>query len=442
MLFRFHDLRCGFYRFCIWLYRFFFYFHLRLLYFLNLRLDKNRLCFTLFSLDTIVTFQVQPCRQVCRQYPVQVRGDALHAAAVRIYHSRLAIGVGIPFRFGVDDVFRVVEKIPVGGNSRMVVLYDIAQPLVLFGKLFLALVLLQDNQVAPHLRVGIFREQVVRQADGGHQIRLSHHHVACAAVALRIQHALRGDECHDTAVTHRVQPFQKEIGMHLPCRYLFEYRAIGVFRVEHRYIPERDVGNGKVKPVQERLFYLLEAFRAYLLLRVQVSEHLARQQVFLESHDLRLRIVRQYRGDERAHARRRLQHELRAHLLVVEHVHDGVRDGLRRVERRQHRGFQRVHIPLVLRFVPAVLTDDTVQLHRRGEQFEVGLHPMHGIRQFLCRVQDALQPSEATVPLQQRTFPFRRGAPFPVKRERRAYRLDVVPQLLFPIERHRTPDKA
>ena len=53
VLFRFHDLRCGFYRFCIWLYRFFFYFHLRLLYFLNLRLDKNRLCFTLFSLDAI-----------------------------------------------------------------------------------------------------------------------------------------------------------------------------------------------------------------------------------------------------------------------------------------------------------------------------------------------------------------------------------------------------
>lgn len=162
----------------------------------------------------------------------------------------------------------------------MVVLYDIAQPLVFFGKFLLALVLLQDNQVTPHLRVGIVREQVVRQADGGHQIRLSHHHVACAAVALRIQHALRGDECHDTAVTHRVQPFQKEIGMHLPCRYLFEYRAIGVFRVEHGYIPERDVGDGKVKPVQERLFYLLEAFRAYLLLRVQVSEHLARQQVF------------------------------------------------------------------------------------------------------------------------------------------------------------------
>ena len=79
--------------------------------------------------------------------------------------------------------------------------------------------------------------------------------------------------------------------MHLPCRYLFEYRAIGVFRVEHRYVPERYVGNRKVKPFQERLFYLLEAFRAYFLLRVQVSEHLARQQVFLEGHHVRLRVA-------------------------------------------------------------------------------------------------------------------------------------------------------
>ena len=33
---------------------------------------------------------------------------------------------------------------------------------------------------------------------------------------------------------------------------------------------------------------------------------------------------------------------------------------------------QRIHKPLVLCFVLAVLTDKPVQLHRRGEQFEVG----------------------------------------------------------------------
>ena len=222
---------------------------------------------------------------------------------MRINHSGLTVRVGVPFRVGMDDAFRVVEEIPVGNNVRVVALYHIAQPLVFLGKFLLAFILLQDYQVTPHLRVGIFREQVVRQADGGHQVRFPCHHVACAAVAFRIQYPLRGDERHDAAVTHRVQPFQEEIGMHLPCRYLLEHRAVGIFRVEHRDVPERDVGYGKVKTVQERLFYLLEALRAYLLLRVQVSQHLARQQVFLEGHHLRLRVVRQHRADERAHAR-------------------------------------------------------------------------------------------------------------------------------------------
>ena len=194
--------------------------------------------------------------------------------------------------------------------------------------------------------------------------------------------------------------------------------------------------------VQERLLYLLEALRAYLLLRVQVSEHPARQQVFLECHHLRLRVVRQHRADERAHAGRRLQHQPWAHLAVMQHVRYGVRNGLRCVECRQHRGFQRVRIAFVLPLVPAVLAYQTVQFHRRGKQFEVGFRPVHGIRQLPCRVQYALQSPEAAVPFQQRTLPFGGRAPFPVECECRPYRLDVVPQLLFPIERHRTPDKA
>ena len=40
------------------------------------------------------------------------------------------------------------------------------------------------------------------------------------------------------------------------------------------------------------------------------------------------------------------------------------------------------------RLILAVLTDKPVQLHRRGEQFEVGFRPPDGIRQFLCRVED------------------------------------------------------
>ena len=43
------------------------------------------------------------------------------------------------------------------------------------------------------------------------------------------------------------------------------------------------------------------------------------------------------------------------------------------VESGQHGRFQRIHKPLVLCFVLAVLTDKPVQLHCRGEQFEVCL---------------------------------------------------------------------
>ena len=230
--------------------------------------------------------------------------------------------------------------------------------------------------------------------------------------------------------------------MHFLRRYPVHDRLFLVFRVKHGDVPEGYVGNGKVKTVQERLLYLLEALRAYLLLRVQVSEHLARQQVFLECHHLRLQVVRQHRADERAHACRRLQYQPWAHLVVVQYLRYGVRYGLRSVERRQHRGFQRIRIALVLHVVPAVFPDDTVQLHRRGEQFEVGFRPMYGIRQLPCRVQYALQSPEAAVPPQQHALPSGGRTPFPVERECRPYRLDVVPQFLFPIECHRTPDKA
>ena len=392
--------------------------------------------------DTVVAFQVQPYRQVFQQHFIQIHRDTFHTAVVRVYHRRLAVGVGIPFRFGMDDALRVVREIGVVRQSAVMFrLYNGQYPFI--GCHFLLLqVFLQDYQVAARFRARILGEQVVGQPDCRHQIRLPEHLVAHGYLRA-VQYPLRGDECHDTPVTHRIQPFQQEIVMDcLLCRPSAEGTAAAELRVEHGDVPEGDVGYGKVKMVQERLLYLLETLRAYLLLRIQVSEHLARQQVFLECHHLRQRVVRQHRADECAHACRRLQHQPWAHLAVVQHVRYGVRYGLRRVERRQHRGFQRVRITLVLHVIPAVFPDDAVQLHRRGEQFEVGFRPVYGIRQLPCRVQYALQSPEAAVPLQQHALPFGGRAPFPVQRECRPYRLDVVPQLLFPIERHRTPDKA
>ena len=126
----------------------------------------------------------------------------------------------------------------------------------------------------------------------------------------------------------------------------------------------------------------------------------------------------------------------------MQHVCDSAGYLRRGVEGGQHGLLHGIHVPLVLRFVLAVLAHQFVQLHRRGKQFEVGFRPMDGIRQFLGGVQYALQPSETAVTLQQQPFACGGGALFPVKDERRPYRLDVVPQFLFAVKRHTFRCKA
>ena len=324
-----------------------------------------------FMPHAVVAFHVQPYRQVFRQHPVQVHGNTLHTSAVRIYHRRFSVRVGAPLRIGMYDTLRVVGEIGVVRQSAVMFrLYDGQNPFLLCQSLLLQ-VFLQDDQVAAGFRACIVGKQVVGQSYCRYQIRLAEHLVPDGNPRT-VQHPLRGDERHDAAVTHRIQTFQKEIVMDgFLCRTSAEGCAAAELRIEHSEIPERDIGDGKVKMVQKRLFYFLETLRAYLLLRVQAAQQLACQQVFLKCHHLRLRIVRQYRADERAHTRRRLQHQPWAYLAVVQHVRYGVRNGLRRIECRQHRCLQRVHIPPVLRFVPAVLPYQTVQLHRRGKQFEI-----------------------------------------------------------------------
>ena len=67
----------------------------------------------------------------------------------------------------MHDAFRVVDEIGVVGQVGFRVrLYYGHQPLVQLP--FLAAVLLQDNQVAAHLRARVVREEVVRQACDTH----------------------------------------------------------------------------------------------------------------------------------------------------------------------------------------------------------------------------------------------------------------------------------
>ena len=223
-----------------------------------------------------------------------------------------------------------------------------------------------------------------------------------------------------------------------PCRVL----AARELRVEHRHVAERDIRDGKVEVVCERLLYLLESLHPYLLVGMQVFQYLARHQVFLESHDVGVRLVFQHGIHECAHASRWLQHAVGTYAVFMQHVRNSAGYLRRGVEGGQHGLLHRVHVPLVFRIVLAVLAHQFVQLHRRGKQFEVGFRPMDGIRQFLGRVQNTFQATETAITLQQQPFACGGGALFPVKYERRPYRLDVVPQFLFAVKRHTLRCKA
>ena len=99
-------------------------------------------CFLSFALDAVVAFQVQPYRQVFRQHFIQIHRNTFHTAAVRVYHGGLAVGVGILFRFGMDDAFRVVKEIFIGNDSGMVASDCPGKPHVLFGQIHFVDVLL------------------------------------------------------------------------------------------------------------------------------------------------------------------------------------------------------------------------------------------------------------------------------------------------------------
>ena len=67
--------------------------------------------------------------------------------------------------------------------------------------------------------------------------------------------------------------------------------TVGKFRVEHRHITKGDIGYSQIKMVHERLFNFLVPLYPYFLVGMQVSQYLARHQVFLKSHDVRVRLV-------------------------------------------------------------------------------------------------------------------------------------------------------
>ena len=329
--------------------------------------------------------------EILVKHTAQIPGYACGLALVQINHSGLPVGVSVKFRRRMHDAFRVMDEIGVVGQAGFRVrLYHGHQPLVL-RHFLLVQVLLQDNQVAAHLRPRVVREQVVGQAYRRYQISLTEQLVTHGGFGA-VQYSLRGDERHDTAVTHGIQPFEEKIVVY---GFLGGASAKGIapleLRVEHGDVSERDVGHRQVEIIVERSFDFLKTAGARFLVGIEMPQDCTREQLLLESHHIRIGVVPQHGVHEYADTRRRFEHTGRTDAVIRQHVRDGVGYLFWGVESGQHGRFQRIHKPLILRFILAVLTDKPVQLHRRGEQFEVGFRPADGIRQFLCRVEDTFQ---------------------------------------------------
>ncbi len=275
-------------------------------------------------------------------------------------------------------------------------LYHGHQPFVL-RQFRLAQVLLQYDKVAAHLCPRIVRKQVVGQAYRRYQIRLTEQLVAHGGLGA-VQYPLRGDERHDAAVAHCVQPFQEKIVVDGFLRRTPAERFAPLKPgVEHGYVTERDVGHHQVEIVVERLFDFLKTVYAHLFVGVELPQDSTREEVFLKRHHIRIGTVPQHSVHEHADTRRRFQHAGWADAVIRQHIGYGVGYLFRGVEGCQHGRFQRVHIPLVLRIVLAVPAYQPVQFRSRGKQFEVGFRPVDGVRQFPCRVQDTFQPAETAI---------------------------------------------
>ena len=171
-------------------------------------LNLNLLCFCF--LIPHVSVQVEVLLEILMQHFPQVLGYALNATLMGVYHRRFAEWVGIQLCRGVDDTLRMLLEIIVGRYAVFIVRHHVKQVVIALERFLLA-VLLQDDEVAAHFRVGILREKVVWQADCRNHIGMTEHHEPCRTVVLGVQHALRGDERHQSAIPYRVECLDKEV---------------------------------------------------------------------------------------------------------------------------------------------------------------------------------------------------------------------------------------
>ena len=181
-----------------------------------------------------------------------------------------------------------------------------------------------------------------------------HHILAYGRVGRGIQYPLRGDERHDSAFTHRVKAFQEKVIVYRPC-HRAPCRILAA--AENSGSNTATSPNGILETATSKWF--MNGFSIFskpctltFCPGCRCFSICARHQVFLKSHDVRVRSVLQHGVHECTDTCRRLQHPVGTDAVFMPARPRWSRLSPAGYRRRSARtAFMRIHKPLVLCFV-------------------------------------------------------------------------------------------
>ena len=319
----------------------------------------------------------------------------------------------------------------------MLVLGRIGQvdKLLILAQSLLVLILLNDNQVAASLRVGILLEEIVRQTEGCHQVGLFKEQVQTIHV-LTIEVVARRDKRHHSTVTHGIQALLHKIAVQGFGDGSFHHRlVIAVDGVKDLGLAKGYIGDSKVELSQLRRLDTLEAFHmdVHAFIRMEFGEQQTCQLVFLEGCYPGIGVDKSHGVDEHTHARRRFQYLLRPQVQFCHDGGNGIGNVLGCVEGCEDGLLHTGDIEFILVLATRILTNHVVEFGSQVVQRKVVLWPCYLV---IHRTQHTFQPTEAAVTGD--GFPLCLGGYtyFIAQGECRADSIDIGLQPCLPIERH------
>ena len=110
---------------------------------------------------------------VCHYYLFHIRSDSVHSALMDILHCRLAVWIGVTLGRGVDDM--VTIRYEIGTCPDTIHILHVDEKVVRFRQFLLGCILLEDDEVTAHFRIGILSKEVVGQTDGTYKVCMAQH---------------------------------------------------------------------------------------------------------------------------------------------------------------------------------------------------------------------------------------------------------------------------